>query len=118
MTSVRAHPQKGYGYLLHLFGTRIQAFVTNLTSKQRPAKICVCMIYYPDEQTTGSWADPALAALGYNSNPKKLQALIRCVFRDAIRRIKVPGCEVVAVPLFAALNGKNSADYSQRVEPR
>jgi hypothetical protein len=108
----------GYGYLLHLFGTRIQTYLTNLTSKQRPAKICVCMIYYPDEKSTGSWADPALAALGYNGNPRKLQALIRAVFRDATRKIKVPGCEIVAVPLFAPLNGRNSADYSQRVEPR
>lgn len=107
----------GYGYMLHLFGTRIQAYVDSLTSKTRPKKVLVCMIYYPDETSGGSWADTTLAALGYNTNPAKLQILIRKVFNDATRNIKIPGCEVVAVPLFAALNPKDTRDYSQRVEP-
>jgi hypothetical protein len=33
------------------------------------------------------------------------------------RAIKIPGCEVVPVPLFNALDGKNSRDYIARVEP-
>jgi hypothetical protein len=107
----------GYGYFLHLFGTRVEAYLKNLTSRQRPKKILICMIYYLDEQTTGGWADTALAALGYNSNPEKLQSLIRRIYEDATKRIKVPGTEVVAVPLFAALDGTHTEDYIQRVEP-
>ena len=107
----------GYGYMIHLFSTRIQHYILNMTSKQRPKKILICMIYYPDETATGSWADVALKGLGYDSNPRKLQTLIRKMFRDATRRIVIPGSEVIAVPLFAALNGKISSDYSQRVEP-
>ena len=47
----------GYGYFLHLFGTRIQSYVDRLTSKRRPKIIVICMIYYPDESAGGSWAD-------------------------------------------------------------
>jgi hypothetical protein len=107
----------GYGYFLHLFSTRIESYVKNLTSKISPKKVLICMIYYLDEQLSGGWADGALAALGYNQNPERLQILIRRIFEQATKRIKVPGTEVVAVPLFAAMNGKDSADYKERVEP-
>jgi hypothetical protein len=36
----------GLGYLIHLFGTRIKAAVTNMTAKTRPKLILVCMIYF------------------------------------------------------------------------
>jgi hypothetical protein len=43
------------------------------------------MVYYLDEQDTPSWANPALSALGYNTNPGKVQMLIRKTFEEAIR---------------------------------
>ena len=60
----------GYGYFLHLFGTRIRTYVDNMTRKIRPKKILICMIYYPDETPGGSWADSVLGLLGYNNNPQ------------------------------------------------
>ncbi len=41
------------------------------------------MIYYLDETVTPSWAGPALAALGYNKEPKKVQLLISKFFVEA-----------------------------------
>lgn len=105
------------GYFVHLFKTRIEAYVKNLTAIHRPKKILVCMIYYPDENADGSWADATLAALGYDVNPRKLQLVIRRIFELATQQIVVPGSEVVAVPLFVALDGTNTRDYVQRVEP-
>lgn len=105
------------GYFRHLFGTRIQKYVEALTSKVKPAKILICMIYYPDEHNTGGWASPALGALGYNSKPAKLQLLIRKAYQDAVTSIRIPGTQVVPVPLFHVLDGKVSEDYIQRVEP-
>ena len=99
------------------FKTRIEAYVKNLTAIHRPKKILVCMIYYPDENADGSWADATLAALGYDVNPRKLQLVIRRIFELATQQIVVPGSEVVAVPLFVALDGTNTRDYVQRVEP-
>ena len=87
------------------------------TAGSRPSKIVVCMIYYPDEVAGGSWADNVLAFLGYNSNPGKLQSLIRRVFREATSKVSCDGVEVLAFPLFAVLDGKDRADYAQRVEP-
>jgi hypothetical protein len=54
-----------------------------LTAKTKPKKILVCMIYYPDEAATASWAGPALGLLGYNTNPAKLQLMIRRAFTEA-----------------------------------
>ena len=107
----------GYGYFLHLFGTKIQSFLDRLTDKMRPKIIVICMIYYPDERPGQSWADGILAALGYNSNPKKLQLLIDRVFQDATEQISLPGTRIIALPLSKALDGKNTEDYSARVEP-
>ena len=98
------------------------------------------MIYYPDEAQTPSWANPALGALGYNTNPAKLQMLIRKAYDEATRQvfdsektqetnlsthivkhlcstIRIEGSEVIAVPLFNVLDGKRSEDYIARVEP-
>jgi hypothetical protein len=112
----------GYGYFLHLFGTRIQHFVTRILKgkkqgEQLPKKIVVCMLYFLDETPGNSWAEQTLAALGYNKNPQHLQAVLRSAFRDATQQIRIPGTEVVAVPLFRSLNGKTPSDYAQRVEP-
>ncbi len=75
------------------------------------------MIYYLDEQAGGSWADTALKLLGYNSDPDKLQLLIRQAYEMATCHIQLEGIEIVPFPLFQVLNGKNHADYIQRVEP-
>ena len=101
-----------------MFQTRIQAYVSNMTSgSERPKKIIIAMIYYPDQEQTGSWADGTLGLLGYNSNPKKLQLLIRKVFEEAVSNIKIKGSEVIPLPLFQVLDGKTTSDYCQRVEP-
>ena len=92
-------------------------FSSAITSKTRPRKILVSMIYYPDEANVPGWAGKALAALGYNKNPSKLQALIRKAYQDAISEIRIPGAHVIPVPLFRVLDGKNTRDYVARVEP-
>lgn len=105
------------GYMNHLFGTRVQKYLEKLTTKTKPKKILVCMIYYLDETPTPSWAGRALRCLGYDSNPQKLQCLIRRMFVDATSKIRISGTEVIPVPLFNALDGKTSEDYIARVEP-
>lgn len=109
----------GYGYFLHLFGTRLKHVVTRIlaTRKEKPAKIVVCMLYYLDITSGNSWAETSLGALGYNRNPSHLQALIRSVYRDATEKIRISGVEVVAVPLFKSLDGEDTSDYCARVEP-
>jgi hypothetical protein len=105
------------GFLRHLFGTRTQHYIRRLTARRTPHKICVLMIYFPDEALTPSWAGGALAALGYNNNPSKLQALIRKAFVEATSNIHISGAQVIPVPLYHVLDGKNSEDYIARVEP-
>jgi hypothetical protein len=105
------------GYLVHLFGVRVQKYIEKLTTKTKPKKILVCMYYYLDETPTSSWAGLALGCLGYNRTPEKLQTLIRRAFDEATSKIEIPGCEVVPVPLFNVMDGKDSRDYVQRVEP-
>lgn len=107
----------GMGYFVHLFSTKIKSYVNNLVSKTKPKLILICMIYYLDEKPGNSWAEPMLRLLGYNSNPAKLQSVIRQIFRLATKTIIIPGTRVVAVPLFEVLDGTVSSDYVQRVEP-
>jgi hypothetical protein len=70
--------------MTHLFATRVEKYIERLTAKTKPKTIIVCMIYYLDEAVTNSWAGPALAALGYNKNPEKLQLVIRTIFTEGI----------------------------------
>jgi hypothetical protein len=107
----------GMEYMVHMFSVRIQDIVSRIVAKNKPKLILVCMLYFLDEKPGNSWAEGVLRAMGYNSDPEKLQAIIRQLFFLATKTIKIPGSVVIAVPLFEALDGKDTTDYSQRVEP-
>ena len=107
----------GFGYVVDLFKNRVENYVRRLVGRRKPRKVLVCMIYFLDEASTGSWADAALTFLGYNHFPARLQAGIEAAFVEATCRIRIPGTEVVPVPLFKAMDGKNTGHYVDRVEP-
>jgi hypothetical protein len=107
-----------FGYMVHLFGTRVRKYVEKLTTKTRPSKTLVLMIYFPDETPSPtSWAGPALSCLGYDRTPQKLQMLIRRAYIEATSNIALDGTEVIPVPLFQVLDGTDPNDYVERVEP-
>ncbi len=106
------------GYFRHLFGYQVQRYIGRLTAITKPSKVVVCMIYYPDEQNdAATWANTTLQILGYNTNPDKLQTFIRKMYSDVITTIQIKDTEMVYVPLYRILNGKNTDDYVARVEP-
>ena len=107
----------GLGYFVDLFGNRVRAYASNLVAKKKPRVVVVCMIYYLDVNGRGSWADATLQLLGYNYAPGVLQRGIRQVYRNGTKRIRLNGVPVVALPLFEVLDGSDTRDYVQRVEP-
>eukprot|EP00958_Prasinococcus_capsulatus_P002469 scaffold211_cov447-Prasinococcus_capsulatus_cf.AAC.7 len=120
----------GMGYVVDLLRNRLQNYIERLVRKRKPRRILVggqmllaggvhvCMIYYPDEDSNAeSWASGPLACLGYDSNPQRIQMLIRRVFELATSKVAIKGCTVVPVPLYHALDGKDTADFVCRVEP-
>ncbi|KAJ3322007.1 hypothetical protein HDU93_003157, partial [Gonapodya sp. JEL0774] len=92
----------GLGHFVHLFKNRVSSYLNRIVRINRPRAILVCAIYYPCMSAASpSWADRALSALGYDSDPLKLQAAIRCIYRLATSGVKVNGVdEVVPVALF------------------
>jgi len=100
-----------------MFKEQTTDFIKQLISVNKPKKVIVCMIYFPDEAETGSWADFTLSLMGYNSNPSKLQVSIQQVFQHATSEIVIEGTEVVPCAFYQVLDGKTSSDYIQRVEP-
>jgi len=114
--------EKGYapglGYLKKMFGDQVQSYVQQLISKRTPKNVLVCMVYYLDESpSTASWANKALSLLGYNSNPARLQMIIRKVFELGTCSIKIKDTNIIPIPLFHALDSKDPSDYAHRVEP-
>merc|ERR1711998_191147 len=107
----------GMGHFLHLFRWKIQRYIERLVSKQKPKAVVVNMIYYLDEHPGGSWADGVLQKLGYDTDPTKLQLLIRQVYLRAVCKITIPGVKVIPNPMFEVLDGKDTNDYDNRVEP-
>lgn len=80
--------------------------------------VLVCMLYYLDENAKAeSWSNTTLKALRYNSKPQLMQHLISELFKRATSKIKVPGVKIVPIPMFEAMDGKNTDDYDNRVEP-
>ncbi|KAL3918567.1 MAG: hypothetical protein SGPRY_005965 [Prymnesium sp.] len=82
----------GLAYFADLFGNRVQNYVERVLGSTRPRKVIVCMYYF-------------------------LDAAIRRVFEVGTSKICIPGTEVIALPLFRVLDGSDTNDYIQRVEP-
>lgn len=114
---IRQHRAPGFHHVVSLFRDETRRLIQKVIAQRKPRYIVVCMCYYPDEAADGSWADRALSLLGYNRDPAKLQLVMREVFAAATCQIRVEGVPVLPLPLYEALDGKNSYDYEQRVEP-
>eukprot|EP00961_Rhodomonas_salina_P247016 3337429-Rhodomonas_salina.3 len=112
----------GFGYMLHLFGSKVADLISRVCAKQKPRKILLCMLYYLNQNLGTCWADDMLKKLGYNSNPAKLQLIIRTLFH-AIREKRVAShladeaTTVHHMQLFAVLDPSDSSNYVERVEP-
>jgi len=105
------------GYFQHMFGVRIQKYIEKICAKTKPKKILVCMIYYPAEEFSPSWSNRALGALRYDKDPSKVQGLLKKIYEEATCNIKINGSQVIPIPLFNVLDGKDGKDYVARVEP-
>ena len=110
------HPS--FQYFVRLFKDRVTDYINKLTAKVKPARIAVCMIYYPCEVAEGgSWSERILSMSGYDRNPKRLQRLIQLMYEEATCRIVIEGSVVVPIALFDVLDAGNVEHYVQRVEP-
>jgi len=107
----------GLGHLVSLFRGGIETFARTMTSRTKPRLIVVCAIYFFSMTPDGSWAYGPLGTLGYDRDPTKLKALIRHIFAEATSKIEVEGVPVLALPLFEVLDGTDTTDYVNRVEP-
>ncbi|KAI9033025.1 hypothetical protein DFJ74DRAFT_650472 [Hyaloraphidium curvatum] len=108
----------GLGHFVDMFGPQVARYVGAICEKTKPRLVIPCMIYFPHEKPGGSWADTTLSLLQYNSNPSKLQKLIRKVYELGTCSVRVEGSKVAPCPLFEVLDPKpESGDYIARVEP-
>lgn len=118
---IRQRIAPGFRYFERMFHRQTEQLVSQVVAKRKPHTVLVCMLYFLDMQAGGSWADPTLQAMGYNSQPQKLQLIIKTLF-EAIRDkgFTIPGMDASRVKpfgLFNVLDGTNTEDYEQRVEP-
>jgi len=111
----------GGGHLEKLLHGGVQHWLQRMLDvpdERKPERILVCMIYYPDETPSGSWADRLLGLLGYDTNPAKVQLILRTMFeRINAQGFDVHGIPVTCIPLFEVLDSSDTRDYVARVEP-
>jgi len=117
--NLKKNPTKcwGFKHFIGLFKDQVTQYIKELIARQLPKLVVVCMFYYPDENLAGGWANDALAYLGYNTNPEKLQIIIQQIYKYAIEQISIFGVQIVALPMFEILDSKSTQDYVERVEP-
>ena len=119
--AIRSGWAAGGGHLETLLHGGVQSWLQRMLDvpdSRKPARILVCMIYYPDETPSGSWADRLLSVLGYDTNPAKVQLILRTMFERINKKgFDVHGIPVTCVPLFTVLDSTDTRDYERRVEP-
>lgn len=111
------HDPAALGVLSSVFGTKTQKYVEKLVEKKKPKNILISLIYHPDEKKGSSWANSVLNAFGYSDDPKPLQDLNSFLYEEGTKKIRIGGAKVTPVKLSTVLDGKNTSDYLQRVEP-
>lgn len=131
---IEAGVAPGLGHFVRLFRGHTERYVREILSgsaagekpgaataagraARRPRAVVACMLYFLDEASTPSWASFTLRKLGYDSDPSKLQLIIRKIYELATCKVKLDGVTVVPLPFFETLDGKQPLDYVQRVEP-
>lgn len=108
----------GLGHFWDLFGSRTQSYIEQLVCRTRPRCIVVCMLYYLDESSEQeAWANSVLELVGYNKNPEVIKSLIHSCYVHGTCQIKIGETLVIPIPLYHFLDGKDSRDYIERVEP-
>lgn len=117
--NIKKGPNHAWGmpYFVNMFKCGIEDYIRRVCEKNIPEKVIVCMIYFPDTTNSTSWANKTLGALGYNSNPAKLQEAIKQIYHHAIQKINIQGINIIPFPMYSILDGSNTGDYIQRVEP-
>src|SRR4029077_4379678 len=104
-----------FNYFVRLFKDSVQKYLELLTTKTKPKKIIVCMIYYPcTVYSESSWSKTLLSLSGYDKNPSFLQYLIKSLFEYATKQIKIDGTKIIPVGLFNILDANNPKHYVQR----
>ena len=125
MALLMSHPKSmisngsalGLGHFKNMWKNQTEQYIEKLCAKKKPKLVIVCMLYFLDEKPGDSWADGVLRLLGYNSDPTKLQLVIRKLYEECTCKIQIEGTTVVPMPLFEILDGKTTSDYCERVEP-
>lgn len=120
LSSIRKGTAWCLRYFVNMFKTDMEGYISKLVEETKPRAVIACNIYYPLEAQAAvqrSWADIPLKAMGYNRSPAHLQAAITSMYELATRKIQVAGVDVIPVPLYDVLDGKDAEDYVERVEP-
>merc|ERR1711879_147407 len=108
----------GTAHFIDLFGKQTKKYIDELVAVKKPKLVIVTMIYFLDENPNArSWAGRTLKMLRYDTQPDMLQGMIRQVYEEGTKKVKIDGCKTVYLPFFEILNGKNTLDYTMRVEP-
>jgi hypothetical protein len=108
----------GFHHFQQMFKGEVTSYAQKLVEKCLPKAVLPCMIYFPDKRSgSGGWADSELRMMGYDLFPGKLQQIIQKLYAAATMNIRLSGTQVIPVPLFAVLDGNETTDYVQRMEP-
>lgn len=108
------HPISGMDIINRIFINGIKNYVEKLTQLTMPKKIIITSLYFMAETGKG-WADTPLMLMGYNKNPRLIQALLKRVSYEMEKSLTTSNIQVL--PLWQCLDGKIESDYVERVEP-
>eukprot|EP00397_Hematodinium_sp_SG-2012_P012020 GEMP01012175.1.p1 GENE.GEMP01012175.1~~GEMP01012175.1.p1 ORF type:complete len:688 (+),score=125.85 GEMP01012175.1:314-2377(+) len=117
-SAIAAGTAVGMAHFIKIFKTKIEDYINTIVIKTLPRRILVGMTYFIDDQTDyDAWVNSTLCKLGCKVDPVQLKCIIRAIFQHATKKIRIPGTEVIPVPLYETLNGLCSEDYETFVEP-
>jgi hypothetical protein len=100
---------------------KIKIYIDALVKNKKPKKVIICMYYFFDlNKNSPSWTKTALTNLEYDTNPNRVKQLLIALYHTVTRNIEIDGMNkenVIGLPLYRYMDGTNTNDYDNRVEP-
>ncbi len=108
--------------LLPFYKEKTEKFIKRILKGRKTKAVIISTLYYLDEDMNNArnrtaWPREILRNLSYDSDPKKLHYLIDLLHEKGTRNIRIEGVNLIPVKLSETLNGKDTKDYIQLVEP-
>lgn len=115
-SSNQAEKEAAMKFFVNFIRDDTQAMISaELVSEQKPKGVVICTFYMPSwDADASSWSETVKLLDG---KEEEFLSFAQKIHTEAVSQIRITGTQIIPLPLYEHLTGKDFGDYVDRVEP-